>query len=103
LFIYRICFIEPNNMEAIMRQNSIFDDCTRLMSDASEIAVGVRREAETAFKSQVERLLSSMDVVTREEFEAVKQMAILAREENERLLDRVNLLEQEIAGLGTRP
>ncbi len=77
-----------------MRQNSLFDDFSRLMSDASEIAVGVRREAETAFKSQVERLLSSMDIVTREEFEAVKQMAILAREENERLLQRIAALEE---------
>ncbi len=84
-----------------MRPNSLFDDFTRLMSDASEIAVGVRREAETALKSQAERLLSSMDVVTREEFDAVKQMAILAREENDRLLQRVLVLEQKIAGTET--
>ncbi len=84
-----------------MRQNSLFDDFSRLMSDASEIAVGVRREAETAFKSQVERLLSSMDIVTREEFEAVKQMAILAREENERLLQRIAALEEQAGIPGT--
>lgn len=85
-----------------MRQN-LFDDFTRLMTDASDIATGVRREAETAFKSQIERLLSSMDIVTREEFEAVKQMAILARGENERLLHRLTVLEQKLAGLEASP
>ena len=63
-----------------MSQNRVFDDFARLVTDASEMAQGVRREAETAMKSQLERLLTTMDVVTREEFEAVKQMAAKARD-----------------------
>ena len=58
----------------------MFDDFSRLMSDATEIAQGVRREAESAVKSQVERFLSAMDIVSREEFEAVREMAIAARD-----------------------
>ncbi|MEJ0095571.1 MAG: accessory factor UbiK family protein [Methylocella sp.] len=80
-----------------MAQNKVFEDFTRLMTDASEMAQGVRREAETAMKSQLERLLATMDVVTRDEFEAVKQMAAKAREENERLSERLAALEAELA------
>jgi BMFP domain-containing protein YqiC len=57
----------------------------------------VRREAETLAKTQIERLLSTMDVVTREEFEAVREMAILAREENDKLAARIADLEAKLA------
>jgi BMFP domain-containing protein YqiC len=75
----------------------MFDNFAQLMTDAAGVAQGVRREAETVMKSQVERLLASMDVVTREEFEAVKEMAALARDENERLEKRINELEAKIS------
>jgi BMFP domain-containing protein YqiC len=78
-------------------RNPILDDMARLMTDAAGLAQGVRREAETVMRTQVERLLSTMDVVTREEFEAVREMAILAREENERLQARVAALETLLA------
>ena len=55
-----------------MAQNKVFEDFTKLMTDASEMAQGVRREAETAMKGQLERLLGTMNLVTREEFEAVR-------------------------------
>lgn len=83
-----------------MGPNRMLDDFARLMTDASEVAQGVRREAETAVKSQLERLLATMDVVTRDEFEAVKQMAATAREENEKLSHRVAALEAVITNLG---
>ena len=73
----------------------IFDDVARLVTDAAGVAQGVRREVETIVKTQMERLLASMDVVTREEFEAVRDMAVLAREHNE-------LLEQRLAALETK-
>lgn len=79
-----------------MAQNRVFDDFSKLMTDASEVALGVRREAETAMKSQLERLLATMNVVTREEFEAVKQMAAKARDENERLGKRLAALEADL-------
>ena len=74
----------------------ILDDLARLMTDAAGVAQGVRREVETIAKSQLERLLSTMDVVTREEFEAVRDMAILAREENEKLAKRIAELEEKL-------
>jgi BMFP domain-containing protein YqiC len=71
----------------------ILDDLGRLMTDAAGVASGVRREIDSVVKSQIERLLRDVDVVTREEFEAVREMAVLAREENERLRARIEALE----------
>ena len=73
--------------------NRIFDEFARLANDAAGVAGGVRREIETMVRSQAERILRGMDVVTREEHEAVKEMAAKAREENERLAARVAALE----------
>jgi BMFP domain-containing protein YqiC len=83
----------------IMTQTTgrLFDDVARLFSDAAGVAEGARREAETILRTQVERLLRSMDVVTREEFEAVRQMAILAREENDRLKAQLDALEARLS------
>ena len=83
-----------------MKENRVFDDLTRLMADAGEVVHGVRREAETALRAQAERLLSAMDVVTREEFEAVREMAAKARDENEKLRARLDALEAGRAGAG---
>jgi BMFP domain-containing protein YqiC len=83
-----------------MAPNRVLDDFARLVTDAAGVAQGVRREAETAVKSQLDRLLATMDVVSREEFEAVKQMAAMAREENEKLSQRVSALEAVITGMG---
>jgi BMFP domain-containing protein YqiC len=74
----------------------VFDDVARLMTDAAGIAHGMRREAETVLKTQAERLLATMDVVTREEFEAVREMAALAREENVALRQRIAALEAKL-------
>ena len=76
----------------------IFDDMAKLMTDAAGVAQGVRREAETAMKTQAERILSNLDVVSREEFEAVRDMAALARDENEALKRRLIALEEKLAG-----
>jgi BMFP domain-containing protein YqiC len=63
--------------------NRLFDEMARLMNDAAGVASGVRREFETVFRNQADRILRDLDVVKREEFEAVKEMARLAREETE--------------------
>jgi BMFP domain-containing protein YqiC len=81
----------------------LFDDLSRLVSDATDVAQGVRREAESVVKGQVERLLAAMDVVSREEFEAVKQMAAMARDENERLERRLKDLEAKLATAAMPP
>jgi BMFP domain-containing protein YqiC len=77
--------------------NRIFDEMARLMNDAVGVAQGVRREFDTLFRAQAERILHDLDVVQREEFEAVKEMARLAREENEALKSRIAALEAKPA------
>ena len=88
-----------------MRQpgGRLFDDFSRLVTDASGLATGVRREIETLVRGQVERLLAAMDVVSREDFEAVKSMASLARDENERLEKRILALEAHAGTSATPP
>ena len=75
----------------------IFDEFARLMNDAAGVATGVRREAENVMRSQAERILRELDVVTREEFEIAKDLANAAREENERLAARIADLEARLA------
>ncbi|WP_377839787.1 accessory factor UbiK family protein [Bosea sp. UC22_33] len=76
--------------------NRILDDIARLATDAAGAAQGVRREVETVVKTQIERLLRDLDVVTREEFEAVREMALIAREENDKLAARLKALEGKL-------
>ena len=82
----------------VQTTNRFFDEVARLMNDAAGVAQGVRREFETLFRSQAERILRDLAVVQREEFEAVKDMARLAREENEALKARIAALEARLAG-----
>lgn len=77
--------------------NRILDEFAKLMTDAAGAAQGVRREVETAFRGQAERMLNSMDLVQREEFEAVREMALKARAENEKLSARLAELEAKLA------
>ena len=77
--------------------NRFFDEMARLMNDAAGVAQGVRREFDTLFKTQAERILGDLDLVKREEFEAVKDMARLAREENEALKARIAVLEAKLS------
>jgi BMFP domain-containing protein YqiC len=83
--------------------NRFFDEIARLMNDAAGVAQGVRREFDTVFRAQAERILRDLDVVPREEFEAVKEMAKLAREENEVLKARLAALEARFAAAGGAP
>lgn len=80
--------------------NRVLDEFAKLMTDAAGAAQGVRREMETAFNVQVERWLNKMDVVKREEFEAVREMAIKARDENDALRARIDALEARLAADG---
>jgi BMFP domain-containing protein YqiC len=85
----------------VQTTNRFFDEVARLMNDAAGVAQGVRREFETLFRSQAERILRDLAVVQREEFEAVKEMARIAREENEALKSRIAGLEAKIGVLST--
>ena len=80
--------------------NRFFDEIGRLMNDAAGAAQGVKREIDTVVRNQAEKILRDLDIVKREEFEAVKEMARLAREENEALKARIAALE---AKLGVSP
>jgi BMFP domain-containing protein YqiC len=80
----------------VQTTNRIFDEMAKLMNDAAGVASGVRKEVETIFQAQAERILRNLDVVTREEFEAIKEMAAKARDENERLSARVAELEARL-------
>src|SRR3981189_2186623 len=77
--------------------NRFFDEVARLMNDAAGVAQGIKGEVDTMFKTQAEKWLRDLDLVKREEFEAVKDMARLAREENEVLRTRIAGLEAKLA------
>ena len=79
--------------------NRMFDEFAKLMTDAAGAAEGVKREVETLMKGQAERFMQKMDVVSRDEFEAVKAMAQRAREVNEALSQRLAALEARIVAL----
>jgi hypothetical protein len=77
-------------------KNKLLDDLSQLMSNAMGIAQGARDEAQTALKGLVDRLLADRDLVTREEFEAVRSMVVRAREENDALAARLAALEARL-------
>ena len=81
-------------------QTRIFDDLAKLMTGAAGAAQGVRREIDTLIQSQMERVLNNMDLVKREEFDAMKAMAQKAREENDALAARLAALEAKLADRG---
>jgi BMFP domain-containing protein YqiC len=78
-------------------RNKFFDDLSQLATNAMGVAQGAKTEAETAMKSLMDRWLAGRDFVTREEFEAVRAMAVKAREENEALAARIAALEARTA------
>lgn len=77
--------------------NKLYDEFAKLMTDAAGAAQGLKREAETMFKSQAERFMSEMDIVRRDELDAVRELAARAREENEALKSRIEALEARLA------
>ena len=75
-------------------RNKVFDDISQMMTNAMGVAQGAKDEAQTAMKSWMDRWLADRDLVTREEFDAVRTMAQKAREENQALKARLDALEQ---------
>ena len=78
-------------------RNPLFDDLSRLMTSAAGTFQGARDEVETLFRSRIERILADMDLVDRDSFEAVREMAEEARLENDRLRAELEALKAEIA------
>jgi BMFP domain-containing protein YqiC len=87
----------PREIPMTQTNNRFLDELAKLLTDAAGAAQGMRREVENLMRAQGERILRDMDLVQREEFEAVKAMAVKAREENERLAERIASLEAELA------
>ena len=81
----------------------VLDDLARFVTDAAGAAQGVRREVETVFRAQAESVLGRMDVVRRDEFEAVAEMASRARAENDALRARIDALEARLGMAGSEP
>ena len=77
-------------------QNRILDDLAKMASGAMSGLAGLRHEIEMRAREQVERILARMDLVKREEFEAVKAMAAKAREEQEKLAEKLAELEKRL-------
>ena len=78
-------------------RNKFLDDMSQLMTNAMGVAQGAKAEAETAFKSWIDRWMADRDFVTREEFDAARAMAQKAREENAALEARIAALEAALA------
>jgi hypothetical protein len=80
-------------------QSKILEDMAKVASSAMGVATGMRSEVEARFREQLERLLNQMDLVPREEFDAMKAVAIAAREEQENLSAQVTALEKRLAAV----
>jgi BMFP domain-containing protein YqiC len=77
----------------MQKEGKLFDDLARVAGGAMSSLGTLRDEAEARMREQFERILTGMDLVRRDEFDAVRDMAVKAREENETLLARIEVLE----------
>jgi BMFP domain-containing protein YqiC len=77
-------------------QSPLFDDLARVMTGAMGMAAGLTEEAKSLFRAQAARLVAEMDLVGRDEFEAIKQMAAETRAENETLKARLAAVEEKL-------
>jgi BMFP domain-containing protein YqiC len=79
-------------------ENRFFDDFVRVMNGAAGTLAGMTREAEGAFRERMREWMGGLDMVSRDEFEAVKAIAVAAREENQLLKARLDALEAAAGG-----
>jgi len=103
VWMYRPIRSRPEISQMTQTSNRFFDEIGRLMNDAAGAAQGVKREVDTVVRNQAEKILRDLDIVKREEFEAVKDMARLAREENEALKARIAVLEAKLGVAASAP
>ena len=79
-------------------ENRFFDDFVKVMNGAAGTLAGMTREAEGAFRERMREWIGGLDMVSRDEFEAVKAIAVAAREENQLLKARIDALESGASG-----
>jgi BMFP domain-containing protein YqiC len=84
-------------------RNRLFDDFVKVMNGAAGTIAGMTREAQTAMQERAREWIGGLDLVSREEFEAVKAMAAAAREENEALKGRLDALEGKSGEAPAKP
>ncbi len=84
-------------------QNRLFDDFVKMMNGAAGTLAGMTREAQGAMQERMREWIGGLDLVSREEFDAVKAMAATAREESQALKARVEALEAALAGGAAKP
>ena len=80
-------------------KGKIFDDVAKVANSAAGVFSGFKGEIEGLVKDRIERMMVEMDLITREEFDAVQAMAAKARQEQEKLAERVEALEAEVSKL----
>jgi BMFP domain-containing protein YqiC len=90
-----MAIIETENI--VQPENKIFDDVSKLATSALGVAQNVKEELETLVRQRLERAVADLDVVSREEFDTVWEMAQKAREENAELRTRIDALEAQLA------
>jgi len=78
-------------------ENRLFEDFVKVMNGAAGTLAGMTREAQAAMQERFREWVGGLDLVKRDEFEAVKAMAAVAREENEALRARIEALEGKAA------
>ena len=84
-------------------QNRLFDDFVKVMNGAAGTIAGMTREAQSAMQDRARDWIGGLDMVSREEFEAVKAIAAAAREESQALRARVEALEAAVAAKAAKP
>jgi BMFP domain-containing protein YqiC len=82
-------------------ENRFLDDIAKLMTSAAGAAQGMRGEVETVIRAQAERIVADLDLVPRDEFEAMRELAVAARTEADDLKERLSALEARLAALET--
>lgn len=87
----------------VQTDNKFLDDLAKLGQSAAGAVHGIKGEVEGAFRQKMENVLSHMDLVSREEFDVVREMAVLARAENEAMAKKIALLEEEVSKLASKP
>jgi len=95
--------IRKKEVRDMQTDNRLLDDLARMASGAVGALTGMRAEVEARLRDQLERILARMDLVTREEFDAVRAMAAKARSEQERLEARLAVLEARLETLAAKP
>jgi hypothetical protein len=97
------CDTEKKVTAKVQTGNRLLDDLAKVASGAASAVVGIKEELDALVRQRLERLVADLDLVTRDEFEAVKAVAANSRVEQEKLEQRLAELEAKLAQAGEKP